>query len=98
MFQIRIRGPIPWILQKSWRLSLVAFVIFSIAMAINVSADYVLSKRGKVIGATITGEYGKKKKMVTCTYEVKGIVYPALASTPRDLEYSPLMTGTTVLV
>lgn len=74
------------------------FLFLSIVNAGSLRTDYILSNRGKVVEATITGEYGQKKKMVTCTYEVDGITYPALAQTPRDLEYSPDMAGNKVLL
>ena len=99
----RAQAEIPWLIRTWWRVPLFAFCFLSIGMGTTLPFHYVLSKRGKTVEATITGEYGHKKKMVTCQYEVNGNTYTSCASTPNDflhspVEYSPALIGAKVLI
>lgn len=91
-----------WLEQHRWLLPLFVFCIGILVLSFSLPTEYILSKRGKVTEATITGGYGRKT-IVACTYEVDGIIYHTGAETPKDIsgspvEYSPSLIGRKVLI
>lgn len=92
-----------WLEQHRWALPLFVFSFGLIVFSFSLPTDYVLSKRGKIIEATITGRASPGKNTVTCAYEVDGVIYRAYAGTPKDItgssgEYSPSLIGGKVTI